>query len=113
MSYLFGNCTMITIINLGNMNTASSINMLGLFSFFHKLESIDLSNFDTSYLTNMKWMFVYCYNIKYIILSDSFKTSNVLTMRAMFDNCRSLISLNLSNLDTSKVTEMCFMFKST
>ena len=93
------------------MNTASLTNMRSLFSCCYKLESIDLSSFDTSYVTNMGWMFFYCYNIKYIILSESFKTSNVLTMYSMFNNCRTLISLNLSSFYTTKVTQMCFMFR--
>ena len=111
MSYLFRNCILLKKINLGYMNTASLINMECLFYNCTKLESIDLSIFDTSLVTNMGWMFFHCYDIKYIILSESFKTSNVVTMYGMFSHCKSLISLNLSSFDTSKVTEICYMFK--
>ena len=92
------------------MNTASLNTMTCMFYYCYKLESIDLSSFDTSIVTNMGWMFFHCYEIKYIIFSESFKTSNVITMYSMFSHCKSIISLNLSSFDTTKVTEMCFMF---
>ena len=37
-------------------------------------------------------------------------TSNVTTMRSMFQNCKKLTSINVSNWDTSNVTEMNTMF---
>lgn len=40
----------------------------------------------------------------------NFNTSNVTTMRSMFDNCVSQTILGLDNFDTSKVTDMAFMF---
>lgn len=40
----------------------------------------------------------------------NFNTSNVTTMRSMFDNCMSQTILGLDNFDTSKVTDMAFMF---
>ena len=37
-------------------------------------------------------------------------TSNAIDMQNMFQNCSSLIKLNLSNLDITKVTNMINMF---
>lgn len=72
------------------------------------LTSLDLSNFDTSNVTNMHGMFAYC-NITYLDLSN-FDTSNVKDMAGMFVCCKSLAELDLSNFDTSKVTDMHEMF---
>ena len=64
---------------------------------------------DTSNVTNMNSMFENCSSLISLDLS-SFDTSNVTDMDNMFSNCSGLTSLDLSSFDTSKVTDMCFMF---
>ena len=71
--------------------------------------NIDVSNFDTSLVTDMQYMFERCTNLISLDLSN-FNTSLVTDMKHMFEDCYSLISLNLSNLNTSLVTDMQFMF---
>ena len=56
-----------------------------------------------------EYMFDGCKNITEIDLSN-FDTSQVSKMRNMFASCSSLISLNLSNIRTSKVDDMKYMF---
>ena len=70
---------------------------------------IDLSNWDTSYITNMNRMF---YNCKHLVSIDSseFNTSNVKNMNSMFYDCKNLVSLDVSNWDVSSVTDMNSMF---
>jgi surface protein len=80
-----------------------------MFSYCYSLISIDLSNFDTSKVNNMKDMFFDSYLLTSLNLS-SFDTSNVKDMKRMFYNCSSLISLDLSNFDTSNVNDMSYMF---
>ena len=70
---------------------------------------IDLSNFDTSKVTNMKEMFYIMSNLTTLNLSN-FDTSQVTNMRAIFYEMRNLTTLNLSNFNTSKVTDMEYMF---
>ena len=72
------------------------------------VKSLDLSNFDTSNVTNMTYMFCGCTSLKSLDLSN-FNTSNVRDMTYMFQSS-SLQSLDLSNFDTSKVTNMQYMF---
>ena len=74
-----------------------------------EIKDLDLSNFDTSKVTNMVGMFYSMSNLTSLNLSN-FDTSKVTNMRYMFYNTRSLTSLNLSNFDTSKVTDMSYMF---
>ena len=92
------------------MNTSSAKDLRCMFYHCEKLESIDLSSFDTTSVTLMSWMFFHCYLIKKIIIPETFNTSNVESMYSMFSHCKSLISLNLSSFDTTKVTEMSYMF---
>ena len=70
---------------------------------------IDLSNFDTSQVTDMSYMFFYMSNLTVLNLSN-FNTSKVTDMKYMFYFMSDLTTLNLSNFDTSKVTDMKYMF---
>ena len=74
-----------------------------------KIESIDLTNLDTSSVINMKSMFLSCNSLKSINLSNC-NTSSVTSMKGMFSGCSKLISLDLSNVNTSSVTNMEEMF---
>ena len=64
--------------------------------FYHGyvLNSVDLTNFDTSEVTDMSNMFYTCYKIKYLNLS-SFNTSKVKTISQMFYECKSLQYLDI------------------
>jgi surface protein len=75
----------------------------------NQLASIDLTNLDTSNVTNMSYMFFNCESLIELNL-DNINTSNVTDMSGMFSGCSGLTSLDLSNFDTSKVTDMAFMF---
>ena len=93
-------------LDLSSFNTS---NVTDMYSMFWRCETpeLDLSSFDTSNVTNMCAMFEEC-EAKSINLS-SFNTSNVTNMRKMFSGCRAQ-SLDLSTFDTSNVTNMKEMF---
>ena len=80
-----------------------------LFQSASTITEIDLSHFDTSKVTSMKGMFVYCTYLKYINFTNVI-TSTVTDMTNLFLDCNSLTSLDLSGFDTSKVTIMESMF---
>ncbi len=80
-----------------------------LFSEFRSANEIDLSNADTSKVTNMENMFHCCWNLRNINLSN-IDTSNVTSMKEMFYLCKSLTSIDVSRFDTSNVTNMNGMF---
>ena len=70
---------------------------------------IDLSNFNTSKVTDMRYMFCGCSNLEKINFGN-INTSSVENMKALFYNCYKLTSIDLSNFNTSKVNDMSFMF---
>ena len=80
-----------------------------MFQHLHNIISVDLSDFESSSVTNMEGMFYQCDNLKYINFSD-FTTSEVTNMEGMFAECDQLESLNLSNFKTNKVELMDGMF---
>ncbi len=81
-------------------------NCHNLFSDF-KCEAIDLSEADTSNVTDMTYMFYGCTATRLDL--SSFDTSNVTNMVGMFKKCGAE-ELDLSSFDTSNVTDMGHMF---
>ena len=98
-----------TSLDLSNFDTSAVTNMTSMFSGCSGLTSLDLSNFDTSAVTSMNSMFNGCTSLTSLDLSN-FDTSAVTSMYSMFQNCTALTSLDLSNFDTSAVTSMGNMF---
>ena len=96
-------------IDLSNFDTSKVTNMSFMFSGMSHLTTLDLSNFDTSQVTNMNNMFSGMSNLTTLDLSN-FDTSKVTNMERMFNNMTNLTTLNLSNFDTSQVTNMSNMF---
>ena len=76
-----------------------------MFKGLNKIIEIDLSNLDTSKITNMASMFEECSNLENISFGN-INTSLVESMFRLFYNCSKLTSLDLSNFDTSLVTDM-------
>jgi len=75
----------------------------------YSIISIDLSNFDSSSITNMNSMFFNCIYLESINLNN-FSTKSCLSMNSMFFNCFSLVSLDLKSFDVSSVEDMENMF---
>ena len=103
----------ITSLNLDGFQTSEVTDMRYMFSGCTALTSLDLSSFDTSKVTDMSYMFGDDYNgCKKLTALDlsSFDTSNVTRMAGMFENCTSLQSLDLSSFNTEKVKYMSDMF---
>ena len=96
-------------IDLSNFDTSKVTNMSFMFSGMSHLTTLDLSNFDTSQVTNMNNMFSGMSNLTTLNLSN-FDTSQVTNMNNMFSGMSNLTTLNLSNFDTSQVTNMSNMF---
>ncbi len=80
-----------------------------MFYYFFWLQELDLSSWDTSNVTNMRYMFYGCSSLTSLDVSN-FDTSKVTDMESMFYNCNKLTSLDVSNWDTSNVTNMGSMF---
>jgi len=107
--FLFYNCTSLTNINLSNFNTQNVTNMKCMFNGCSSLTNINLSNFNTQNVTNMDSMFCDCTSLTNINLSN-FNTQKATNMGYMFYDCSSLTNINLSNFKTQNVTNMLCMF---
>ena len=110
-SSMFSSKSSLTSIDFGSdFNTSNVTYMLYMFEGCSSLTSLDLSNFNTANVTIMNAMFGNCQSLTSLDLSN-FNTSNVTNMQVMFSGCYSLTSLDLSNFNTSSVMNMPFMFE--
>ena len=102
--YLENEINNITLVFRGEINSSEN-----MFNDLNNIIEIDLSNFDTSKVTNMNSMFKGCTNLKKIVFGN-IDTSSVVNMNSLFEKCQSLESIDLSNFNTSLVTTMSAMF---
>ena len=108
IQYLKG-CYHLESLDVSNFDTSNVTNMAYMFNGCLALTSLDVSNFDTTNVTNMGGMFNDCSKLTSLDLS-SFDTTNVADMSFMFNGCSKLTSLDVSNFDTTNVTNMGDMF---
>lgn len=109
---MFAQCRALKTINgLTNLNTSNVTNMNTMFLYCQALESLDLSNFNTEKVSNMAMMFQNCETLTSLDLS-TFNTAKVYDMSGMFYNCYALKSLDLSTFNTAIVRYMGSMFSS-
>ena len=102
---------LVSITNLGNLNTSNATSFKAMFEHCEAIEKIETSGLETDSLTDTSYMFTYCTSATEIILDDNFDTSNVTSMREMF-NTTGAKELDLTKFDTSNVTDMYGMFSS-
>ncbi|MBO7048506.1 MAG: BspA family leucine-rich repeat surface protein [Spirochaetia bacterium] len=82
-----------------------------LFENCPKYTTMDMTGFNTQYVTNMYQMFYRCFNVEHLDLSG-WSFDNVYDMGNMFDRCEKLetISFSPGGVDMSKVKNMGWIF---
>ena len=112
-SYMFSGCNNIKYINFSNFST-SNVNDMGY--MFYECKSFnslpDISKWNTSNVKNMSYMFYRCKSLNSLTDISKWDTSNVNDMRCIFYECNSLNSLpDISKWNTSNVENMSCMFR--
>lgn len=107
---LFLNCSKLEEVDLSNLDTSQVTDMSYMLFNCPKLTSLDISGFDTSQVTDMSWMFE-ATGLTSLDLSG-FDTSNVTNMEGMFADNSSLATIDMTGWNTSRVTNMGSMFGS-
>ncbi|MCD2255788.1 BspA family leucine-rich repeat surface protein [Lactobacillus sp. CC-MHH1034] len=96
-------------LDVSNLDTSHVTDMNSMFKDCARIRSLDVSNFDTSHVTDMSHIFDGCDWVRHLDVSK-FNTANVTNMSSMFAECTVLDTPNVSNFNTSKVTDMSNMF---
>ena len=95
-------CGNLTTLDVSNFNTSNVTDISCMFEKCSKLATIDLSNFNTSNVTDMSSMFELCDKLENIYVSIKWNVENVTSSEKMFKYCESLPNYNSSSLDKSK-----------
>lgn len=112
-SFFYNDVNLVSIYGLDNWNTSGVTNMGSMFNSNFSLSSVDgVSSFDTSNVTSLLLMF---YNTKITSLDlSSWNTSKVTDMSGLFNSSQFLVNITgLSSWDTSKVKDMSTVFYGT
>ena len=96
-------------VDLSGFDTSQVTDMSRMFYKCIRLKNVDLSGFDMGNVTDMSDMFKECGNLETVDLSSS-ETGQVTSMSDMFCNCNSLKTIDLSGFDTGNVSNMSLVF---
>ena len=110
ISYVFDSCVGLATINVDNWDVSSCENMQNMF-FNTPATSYNLSKWDVSKCKNMRQMFTSDPNLKSVIFNSNVKLESIEDMSSTFENCKSLTTLTLPNLEnTVHLKNTCKMF---
>ena len=85
-SYLFAEYSRATKIDFGDcVSTSNVTDMSRMFYNCKSLKTLDVSGFDTKYVTNTSWMFAYCRALQEIHASEKFVIQGYI--QDMFKDC--------------------------
>ena len=106
----FGNVTIVHIVFDKSFSTYTPTSLNGFFAYLNKLETITgLEYLNTANVTDMSRMFENCQTLLSLDVIK-FNTANVTDMSRMFYNCSKLTSLDVTKFNTANVTNMSTMF---
>ena len=108
-SYMFSGCSYIEKIDMTNFNTSLVTNMNDMFASCTSLNSLIVSNFDTSKVRSFERMFYQCESLTSINL-ESFTNPSATTLAYMFYDCKNLEYINIKNFDEKENLDLNYMF---
>ena len=114
MMEMFRECEKLTTLDLSQFETDQVSNMESMFNGCKSLYSLDVSKFSSFNLSTTKNMFAGCESLNKLtlvtLLNFGFTCSSVTDMESMFNGCKNLVELDLTNLKTNYVKNMNYMF---
>lgn len=106
---MFYNCERLETIDLSSFDTSSSTSFASMFENCVKLEKIDCSKFKTTNSINFSKMFAFCRNVKELDVAN-FDVSKAINLSGMFQGCNSISSIDVSKFNTENTTNFSSMF---
>lgn len=92
----------------GELDTSKTSNMYGMFYLTKTIKTLNVTNWDTSNVTDMSWLFSQA-GVSELDVSR-WNTAKVTSMYQTFNGTGNLLELDLSRWNTSNVTNMSLMF---
>ncbi|ORI53502.1 hypothetical protein BMS85_02695 [Leuconostoc pseudomesenteroides] len=111
MWYMFYGTSLLTNLNLTNFKTTNVTNMSYMFAY-SKLSSLNLNSWDVTQVSNFSYMFYDADKLTTLNLSTwgVGRTATSVNMAYMFYSTPNSFSFNLTNFKTTNVTNMSYMF---
>lgn len=110
MAFMFSNFRIATKIDLTNFDTSNVTDLSNMFSNCWALQELTISHISTYQVKNMANMFYKCKSLETLDLNH-WNTEHVTNMSNMFNECVALKSISFgSAFNTSSVTDMACMF---
>ena len=110
MESMFSHCINLSSVNISNWNMKNVTNMSEMFAGCNALKSISLYTKTLSKVEDMSNIFADCENLSVCDLSEIPITSSLKNTYGMFNNCKSLINIDVHTLYTKNVVNMGHMF---
>ena len=95
--------------DLSNFDTSKVTNMAFMFAWCSKLKKIDFGDIDTSLVTSIQSIFLFCEELT-PVETPKFNSQKLESIQDIFASCYKLIAVKLKNLDTSKTKYMRGLF---
>lgn len=92
------------------MDTSNVTSMVNCFVECTNLKSLDLRNWDTSKVEDFSYIFQNCSNLEELLGYETMVTSSAKNISGFFNGCSKLTNVDISEWDTSNVTNFAFMF---
>ena len=108
LTNMFSSCGLETL-DVSNWDVSSVTNMSKMFSGCSKLTTLDVSNWDVSKVTTFSATFQGCSNLETLDVSK-WDVSSVSIFQNTFNGCSKLTSLNVDKWNTSSATNMGGLF---
>ena len=101
---MFWQCQGLTSINLTNFDTSEVKNMKQIFYGCKNLTILDLTSFDTNKVTETERLFYNCTKLNTIYVNTlKLNMSNVTNSKNMFYGCKAIEGSNGTKYDSSKI----------
>ena len=107
-----GGANLTQIVGLESLNTSEVEWMSNMFEGCSKLTTLDLSSFDMSHVCSVSSMFKGCTRLESVNLdfAEPCTLTWIYGLESVFENCMSLVSVDLSKFNTAEVESMANMF---
>ena len=93
--YWFSGCSSLTEIKgIKYLNTSEVSDMRYMFAYCYAIDFLDISSFNTENVKNMSFMFAFCFSLKTILVGSGWNVANVTYSGYMLDWCAKLVGGN-------------------
>ena len=107
---MFEGCSKLQAIDISKWNTSNCLSMNRMFKYCSSLKSLDITNFTFAKGCDVFGMFIGCTSLKSLNVTGLNFTNADGNLGHMFNECSSLVSLDLSSWNTSNITKIYDMF---